>query len=270
VQLIANPGDETHVPVWTLPNSQKSYSGTEFYFFAGMNATDNLVDLRMDRTADSHAWYSVSGTAFTSTRNLATGNDANDMIAVEGAMFTAPRSGAQSGENGAFTLQPMYLSGGSYLRYTVSFNGTLSIREVRLPSAGSPKVAADALDPQGGYVQIQAVPVTLGSVRLASIDPTAAHFSDVTVQLNGFNANAIHAIEMSGRTLTVTVRVDPGQKYIFDGEEYTEHVTDVTLYFQSQLTGDIHGIYSTTLQEGEEEPGLTWDAGTNTATLTIK
>ncbi len=270
VQLIANPVDETHVPAWTLPNSQKSYSGTEFYFFAGMNATDNLVDLRMDRTAGSHAWYSVSGTAFTSTRNLATGNDANDMIAVEGALFTAPRSGAQSGENGAFTLQPMYLSGGSYLRYTVSFNGTLSIREIRLPSPGSPKVTADALDPQGGYVQIQAVPVTLGSVRLASIDPTAAHFSDVTVQLNGFNANAIHAIEMSGRTLTVTVRVDPGQKYIFDGEEYTEHVTDVTLYFQSQLTGDIHGIYSTTLQEGEEEPGLTWDAGTNTATLTIK
>ena len=44
----------------------------------------------------------------------------------------------------------------------------------------------------------------------------------------------------------------------------------MTLWFQSTLTGAIHGIYSTTLQNGETTPGLTWNQMTNTATLTIR
>ena len=238
-------------------------------FFAGVKAADNLVTLRIDQDESNHAWYSVSGLACTSTRNLSTGNDADDLFPAEGAMFTAVSTGAQSDVNGNFTMQPVYLQGGSNLRYAVSYNGNLSIQETGVAPANAAKTTVEEPALDGSYVQREVIPVSLGNVKVSSVSPTGAHFSGVSVKLNGFNADAIHVVEMSGKDLTFSVTVDPGQKYIFDGIEYDEHITDVTLYFQSQITGDVHGIYSTTLKDGETEPGLKWDAATNTATLEI-
>ena len=266
-ELLALARDETHIPVWTVPNNSNTYSGSGFCFFAGVKAEDNLVTLRMDRNANTHAWYSVSGTACSATLNLTTGNDADDLFPVEGAVFTTGSSGAVSDENGAFTMQPVYLVGGSCLRYAVSYNGNLSIRETGLAPANAAKKSVEYMQPDGSYGSREAVSVSLGNVQLSGRDPTAAHFSGVDVKLDGFNSSAARTMEMNGKKLTLTIKVDPGQKYIFDGQEYEEHITDVTLYFQSQITGVIHGVDSTSPKDGEGE--LKWDAAANTATLTI-
>ena len=270
IDLLALPKSDNWVPVWTLPNNTNTYSGAGFCFFAGVQASDNLVTLKMDRNAGNHAWYSLSGTVYSSTLNLETGHEAGDMLPVEGAVLISSASGAQSGQDGSFTMQPMYLLGGSMVRYTVSYNGGTAIKEVKLAGTGAPTETATAVDSLGATKQVRAIPVRLGNVKLESWNQTGAHFAKVVVKLSGYNPNMITAMEMNGKELTVTVQADPGQKYVYDGREYDEHITDVTLYFQSQITGEIHGIYSTNLREGESTPGLKWDAATNTATLNIK
>ena len=40
------------------------------------------------------------------TLNLSTGNDADDLFTVEGAMFTTGSNGAMTNHEGAFTMQP--------------------------------------------------------------------------------------------------------------------------------------------------------------------
>ena len=270
VDLIALPKDESHVPVWNLAGNGNSYSGSEFFFFAGVQASDNLVTLRMDRTASDHAWYSLRGTACYSTLNLDTGNEADDLYPAAYARITSALSGTESDRDGDFTLEPMYLLGGSIVRYIVHFNGTSIIREVKVARADAAAETVSHLDPLGGYSQIQAIPVDLGNVKVESWSRTGAHFSNVSVTLANFNPEAITAMEMNGKTLTVKITVDPGQPYIWEGEQCRETVTEVTLWFQSQLTGEIHGIYSTTLQDGETSPGLTWNQMTNTATLIIR
>ena len=270
VDLIALPKDESHVPVWTLAGNGNTYSGSGFCFFAGVQLSDNLVTLRMDRTASNHAWYSLRGTACYSTLNLESGNEANDLYPAAYARITSAMSGAESDEYGDFTLQPMYLVGGSNVRYAVNYNGTTLIKEVKIAPANAATAAVDYLDLSGGYTRLQAIPVDLGNVKVEGWSRTGAHFSEVTVTLADFNPKAVTTMEMNGKALTVKITVDPGQPYIWEGEEYWENITEVTLWFQSQLTGEIHGIYSTTLQEGEKTPGLTWNQMTNTATLTIR
>ncbi len=270
VDLIALPKDSSHVPVWTLAGNGNTYSGSEFFFFAGVQASDNLVTLRMDRTASDHAWYSLRGTACYSTLNLESGNEADDLYPAEFARITSALSGTESGRDGDFTLEPMYLLGGSIVRYIVHFNGTSMIREVKVAPANAATETVNYLDAAGGYSQIRAIPVDLGNVKVEGWSRTGAHFSNVSVTLANFNPEVITAMEMNGKTLTVKITVDPGQPYIWEGAQCRETVTEVTLWFQSQLTGEIHGIYSTTLQEGETSPGLTWNQMTNTATLTIR
>ena len=270
VDLIALPKDESHVPIWNLAGNGNSYSGSEFFFFAGVQASDNLVTLRMDRTASDHAWYSLRGTACYSTLNLESGNEADDLYPAEFARITSAMSGAESDRNGDFTLEPMYLRGESMVRYIVHFNGTSMIREVKVAPANAATETVNHLDTAGGYSQIRAIPVDLGNVKVEGWSRTGAHFSNVSVTLANFNPDVITAMEMNGKTLTVKITVDPGQPYIWEGAQCRETVTEVTLWFQSQLTGEIHGIYSTTLQEGETSPGLTWNQMTNTATLTIR
>ena len=273
IELTALTKDGTHVPLWSLPNNSKTYSGNVFWFYAGVKAGDNVVTLRVDRTASDHAYYAFDGTAYTSTLNLTTGQNADDIIPVNGAGIEIPFGGATSFTDGAFTTSAIYLKGGTWLRYLVSYNGQTAIREVKLAAASAPKQDAVHNELQGGaQTKVQAVPVSLGGVQVQSWAAGGARFENVTVKLNGFNCKAISAMEMNGKKLEIDVTVDPGLGYLGtdkDGNTVTipEKIVDVTLYFQNQLTGEVHGVYSTTSEEDGKK--LKWDAQTNTATLTI-
>ena len=69
------------------------------------------------------------------------------------------------------------------------------------------------------------------------------------------------------------MKVQPGSGYMTtdkNGNTVTvpENIVDVRLYFQSTITGEIHGEYSVNAEE--EKYRLAWDAATNTAKLTIR
>lgn len=273
IELTALTKDSTHVPLWSLPNNSKTFSGNVFWFYAGVKASDNVVTLRVDRTEADHAYYTFDGTAYTSTLNLTTGQSADDIIPVNGAGIEIPFGGATSTIDGTFTTSAIYLKGGTWMRYLVSYNGQTAVREVKLAEANAPKQEAvfNALQ-NGKQTKVQAVPMSLGGVQVQSWAVGGARFENVTVKLDGFNCNAISAMEMNGKKLEINVIVNPGSGYLGadkDGNTVTipENVVDVTLYFQNQLTGEIHGVYSTTSEEDGKK--LKWDAETNTATLTI-
>ena len=273
IELTALTRDSTHIPLWSLPTGSRTYSGSVFWFFAGAKAGDNVVTLQVDRSESEHALYAFDGTAYTSTLNLATGHNAGDIIPVVGAGISVPMGGGSSAPDGSFTTSAVYLKGGAWVRYTVSYNGQIAIREVRLAAADAPTQDAVSYDPNGQASEVQAIPVTLGGVPVESWTPGGARFESVSVSLNGFNCSAISAMEMNGKKLVVNVAVDPGTGYLTtdaSGNTVTvpEHILDVTLYFQNKLTGAIHGVYSTNSEDDSTK--LAWDAETNTATLTIQ
>ena len=273
IDLSAEAKDSENVPTWILPNDKTVYSGSTFWFHAGVRAADNVVTLGVDRSASNHAYYSFSGTAYTSTLNLSSGHDAGDVIPVQGVAVMTPRSGGVSMEEGDFDLPAVYLVGGTTMRYLVSYNGQTDIREVKLAPADAAKTTANYEGPDGGISTVQAVPVTLGSIKVDTWVPGGARFSEVTVNLGGFNATAISAVELNGKKLEVSVKVQPGSGYMTtdkNGNTVTvpENIVDVRLYFQSTITGEIHGEYSVNAEE--EKYRLAWDAATNTAKLTIR
>lgn len=273
LELTALTRDSTHVPLWSLPTGSRICSGNVFWFFAGVKAGDNVVTLRVDRNEAEHNYYTFDGTAYTSTLNLATGHNADDIIPVTGAGVAVPFGGGASMPDGSFTTSAVYLKGGTWMRYLVSYNGQTAIREVKLAPADAPTREAVFDGLNGVQTAVQAVAMSLGGVPVESWTPNGARFEDVTVSLNGFNCNAISAMEMNGKKLVINVTVNPGSGYLStdaNGKTVTvpEHITDVTLYFQNQLTGAIHGIYSTTSEDDSTK--LAWDAETNTATLTIR
>ncbi len=274
IELLAVTADDGYVPVWKLPNNSKIYSGNTFWFNAGVKAGDNIVTLSADRNVSDHAYYMFSGTTYTSILNLATGHDSDDVITVQGAAVAVPYAGATSDPDGNFQTTSTYLVGNTYVRYLVMYNGQTVIREKKLASASADKVQALYMSPDGQYSEVEAVSMTLGGVELETWTSGGAHFSEVVVSLGDFNSSAINAVEMNGKKLVVEVTVDPGTGYITtddNGDLVTvpENVTGVVLYFQNQLTGEVHGTYSTVKEEGKEKAGLEWDAETNTATLTI-
>ena len=210
IDLTAAAKDSTHIPTWTLPHDKTVYSGSTFWFHAGVMAADNVITLGVDRDASNHAYYSFFGSAYTSTLNLSDEHDASDAIPVQGVAVMMPLSGGVSMEDGDFDVSAVYLVGGSTMRYLVSYNGQTTIREVKLAPANAAKTTANYEGPDGATSTVQAVPVSLGSIKVDTWVPGGARFSNVTVSLGGFNSTAISAVELNGKKLEVSVTVQPG------------------------------------------------------------
>ncbi len=263
-ELWAIPKDPTHVPVWTTAQDSTNYSGNAFYLNTGVKASDNVVTLRIDRAESSHAYYSISGAVYSQMRNLSTGHTVDKLIEAEGALLSAGLNGALSDTDGAFTLAPQLLVGGTTLRYTVTYNGAVSIQEVKLPSASVRKESVTYYNASGQEETVQAVRIGSQYPEIPSYCLNGAHFESVYVEQDGLVTGVISALQMNGKKVKIQLKVDPGTQYAYMDQSCTETVKDVTLYFQSQLTGEIHGVYSTA------DETLDWDADTNTATLTIQ
>ena len=273
IDMTAVTKDSTHVPTWSLPGSGTVYSGTEFWFHAGVMAGDNVVTLGVDRDSSKHAYYTFSGVAYTSTLNLSSGHDADDVIPVQGAQIIAPLGGAATLEDGDFDLSAVYLVGGTTMRYLVSYNGQTTIREVRLASATASTMPATYQGTDGSVSTVPAIPVSLGNIKVDTWVPGGARFSNLTVKLGDFNSTAISAVELNGKKLEVSLTVDPGNGYLKtdnNGRTTTvqEKIVDLRLYFQSTVTGEIHGEYSINAEDSKYR--LAWDPKTYTATLTIR
>ena len=183
IDLTAAAKDSAHIPTWTLPNDTTVYSGSTFWFHAGVMAADNVITLGVDRSTSNHAYYSFSGAAYTSTLNLSSEHDASDAIPVRDVVVMTPLGGGVSMEDGDFDLPAVYLVGGTMMRYLVSYNGQTTIREVKLAPADAAKTTANYEGPDGATSTVQAVPVSLGSIKVDTWVPGGARFSKVEVVL---------------------------------------------------------------------------------------
>ena len=279
VEMKAVPKDGTAVPVWTTTRDNLKYSGQTFYIRTGTRASENVVTLRADRAASGHAYYSVSGSVYAVSKNLSTGwsipaeenEDSMDvsetLSEAEGAMVNSGESGTYTDASGNFTLPPLFLTGGTTLRYAVTYNGTVNLREVKLPSAGvkkQPVIYDDPANP-GTQSNVDAVCVASNFVEVDAYSTDNIHFGNVYAVQEGQVSGVINTATMNGRKTVFTVNIEKGQPYLYDGETCTEHVTDVAMFFKSQFNGDVHGRYFAS----EEDSKLKWNEAAGTATLTF-
>ena len=281
-ELVAVTTDAGSVPVWTLAGNTTLYSGSTFYFNTGAMGEDNLVTLRADRDADTHAQYMLSGSVYSSTFNLSTGQKATDRNPAIEALI----SGAQTGElrnfavtdpQGAFTMQAAQTHVGlTSMRYLVSYNGSTLVKETKLPAATAPAKTYTGFDEQGHSSEFTAVPVNVGAVSVDNFSRDGAHFASASMSQSGVADGLVNAMKMNGQELTVRVKVDPGQGYLLDGLPREEKVTRVVLYFENQYTGERHGQFSTTDKayspdnpKNDTGVEMAWDEAAGTATLTI-
>ena len=256
-----------------------------FYFYADARAVDNVITLRswqqdlnlswlIDEKAEKRysAWYRFSGSIYTSTLNLRTGQDADDQFTpaknTQGVIDMGLTGAVTDYQEGTFEVQPQYLTEDTYVRYAVTYNGNVSIREVKVPNAASKKESVTYRDINGNTITRRAVPVSLGSLKMENWAHSGAHFQSVSANLDDYSTYVTNTFQMSGRKLTVDITVNPGQgwRQNVNGEQVSDAIHEVVLYFQNQATGEIHGFYSTL---GEDGAKLKWDEKTNTATLSI-
>ncbi len=270
-ELWATPLDKNHVPIWKTTQDSGTYSGNAFYLMTGVYPSDNIVKLSVDRNAASHAYYSLSGTAYSQVVNLASGRATDVLVEARDTLVTAGTFSAITDEAGDFILPTFSLVGNTTLRYTVTYNGSVSIREAKLPPAGIRKEARPYNDPSTGeVVTVQAIPMNLNMVTVDSYSLTGAHFERVGVEQTGFLEGVINAVEMNGQKVVFTVHAVPGDEYIYNNEAFVENIKDVTVFFQNQTTKEVHGSYSIHDKPDPLRKGkLTWDPQTLTATLTF-
>ena len=275
--------DDSRVPVWTLSGSKTKYSGSVFYFNTGITGEDNLITLRTDGNEADHAQYMLSGSVYSSTMNLASGEKAADMIPAENAVVTMGlvqdfQNMAVTDPSGFFkSVAAETLLGGSSVRYTVTYNGVISVQETKLPDASSPKETVTVTDSSGTSGSIEAISVSAGSVRVDNYSMNGAHFTSAFMTQDGVASGLVDAMKMNGKKLDVRVHYDLGQSYLCDGESRTENIKDIVLYFQNQYTGETHGVYSAA--SGKYAPDnsgnlsgvtLNWDQQDRTVALEIE
>ena len=270
-ELWATPLDKNHIPIWRTTQDSGTYSGNAFYLMTGVFPSDNIVKLSVDRNAASHAYYSLSGTAYSQVVNLASGRATDVLVEARDTLVTAGTFSAITDEAGDFILPTLSLVGNTTLRYTVTYNGSVSIREAKLPPAGIRKEARPYNDPSTNeVVTVQAIPMNLNMVTVDSYSLTGAHFERVGVEQSGFLEGVINAVEMNGQKVVFTVHAVPGDEYIYNNEAFVENIKDVTVFFQNQTTKEVHGSYSIHDKPDPLRKGkLTWDPQTLTATLTF-
>ncbi len=212
--LEAYPKDENAAAIWTVPGDSTPYSGQTFYHMSGPKVSDNILTLGVQSDASKNAWYSVSGAVFTQGLNLSTGHTTGELTPVEQAVLVAPHTGAVTGEDGSFTIPPVYLSGETRARYLVTYNGGATIQEVILPHAALPKTPVEYYELENDALVTrtrQAIAVTNQYPAVSGFSSSGAHFTSVSVEQNGVVTGVVDAIPMNNQQVTIRLGIDAGQ-----------------------------------------------------------
>ena len=197
--------------------------------------------MTLTAAAGNHLTYmTLSGTIVSSTMNLASGRSATDKNPASGAVIALGMTGAVADEDGHFTVPAVYYDSDAKVRFLVNYNGVTTIQEAVVPSNNAEKIDAVSVTGQS----VKAINVNAGLVRVDTYSETGAHFSSAVASQRGQLQGTVHALTLNGKELIVSVMVDKGGEYTIGNKTYTEHVKDVTLYFQDQETGEVHGVFS--------------------------
>ena len=256
-----NPGSV--IPKWILADGSEFFGDT-LYLLSAPHSDNNVVTLQA--ASGSHlTWTVLTGTVTTSTMNLSTGRTALDAIPVANAYVACGMYATWTDENGCFTLPAMFYDSEAVLRYTVTYNGMTTIHEAGVPAKNAPKTTALTLAGQS----VQAVTANAGVVKVDSFSDSGAHFASVSVEQDNILVGTVNGLIMNGGMLIVEVQVAQGEQYLLNGERLDENVTDVTLYFQDRITGEIHGLFSSNTTPSQNSPAR-WSYNKNTGIFTLR
>ena len=255
---------ENVIPKWILSDGSE-YFGNSMYIRSNPRAKDNAITLRA--ATGSHLTYmTLSGNIVSSTMNLASGRSATDLNPANGAVVSMGVVGAVTDEDGKFTVPAVLYDSNAKVRFLVTYNGVTTIQEAKVPSNNAEK--SDAVSVTGK--QVKAVNASAGIVRVDTYSETGAHFTSAIASQRGQLQGTLHAVTLNGKELIVSVKVDKGGEYTVGNKTYTENIKDVTLYFENQETGEVHGVFSSNETPAKTSPAKwSWDEEKGEFTLVI-
>jgi len=253
------------IPKWTTADGRE-YFGDTFYVMSKPRIRDNVITLTA--ASGSHLTYvTLTGYVTTSTFNLATRISATDSQPVENALVSYGGAAAWTDENGQFTLPgAIYYDSDATIRFTVTYNGVTTIHEANVPSRYAAR--HDAATLTGGTVK--AVTANAGTVKIASYSDQVAHVDHVEAKLDGMITGGITGLTLNGKRLTVKAYIAQGEDYAMNGKTYSEHVKDVTLYFQNQTTGEVHGVFSSNIPASQQGSDVKWSYDDDAGLFTLR
>ena len=282
VELNAYVKDQTStMAAWTRSGETMPTYGYSMSFRTGQRTASNRIKLQvwtsggllseggdgvlMADEGFGPTYATVAGTVATETFNLARERSSYDTLPARYAYVAYGSVGTWTDENGHFELPPVFAMGGGMMSYTVTYNGCTSIQTVTIPGPNAPK--SSKITMEGNTVQ--AVTANAGVVKVDAFSEEGAHFDSASFTQDGILGGTINAMFMNGNELTVTVNVAQGQDYVLNGETYSEHVKDVTVYFMDQTTGQIHGMFSSNTTPSDNSPAK-WSYDDETGTFTLR
>ncbi len=247
VMLLVAPLAEKYtdcVPLWRDTRSSTQYCGLMFPIRVGTDREENVVRLSVSSDVNSIFPCAVSGTVQAQEINLATGRPGGKLSPAKSAVVYYGAGSAVTDGSGAFTLPAARVAANTAVRYAVSYNGALTICEMRAPGYNA-KTAQSAMN--------------IGLVEIPSFSTLGAHIQDVYAIQDQHYMSDVKILEMNGQKTVLAARVSPGEGYMLDGQKRQENILGVTFFFQNPLTNELHG-------EFEAE----YDAATDTWRVDLK
>ena len=245
--LNAYTSDGKAIPTWTL-NDGGVFTGDTFYMITNPLPEENVITLAVPANQKT-GYLLLYGTVATSTFNLNAERSATDVNLAENAWVALGEYGAWSDEGGNFELPAIPCVYSSHVRFLVDYNGVTSIKEAVVPGRSTRTYAAETMEGQA----VKAVKSNAGTVLVESFSSSGARVESVFFTQEDQAVGAKDALALDGGELTVEIKAVGGQ-YLLNGERYNESITDMTVYFMDQYTGQMHASFSSNVPPTKDSP----------------
>ena len=263
VMLLTAVTKDNTVPLWKDARSDEWYSGTLFPIRVGTSQAENVI--RLSAYLDQYRRFGVftSGTLAAQEINLATGRPSGQLGTAQDAVVYFGTGSAVTGPDGSFTMaSETRVASGTPVRYAVSYNGALTIRETRAPVFELDTLILTAMeDPDTDWdswwyqyidpetFEAKPLSMDLGLVQVPSFSTLGAHITDVyAIQDHHYMTDA-KILEMNGQETVLAARVSPGEGYVLNGELRQENALSVVFYFENPQTNELHGEFEAAYDE---------------------
>lgn len=260
--LTAEVKDTVHVPLWKDGRSEDWYCGALFPIRVGTSAAENVITLSVHSDQYKQLRVIAAGTIGAQEINLATGRPGGRVGTASDALIYFCEGAGLSGPNGEFTILRSHVVSGYPVRYAVSYNGALTIRETRAPDFDFLAIVREAeSNPDTDweafwekYVDLETfemkpIPLDMGLVEIPSFSTLGAHITNVYAIQDHHYMSDVKILEMNGQNTVLAARVSSGEGYMLDGELRHENILGVTFYFMNPLTNELHGEFEAAYDE---------------------
>ncbi len=223
-------------PVWKSVSEKDKYSGEVFYFEAQDSKDKNVIELSVEKYTDSHDYYhTLSGKVLSRVYNMQTdGLDETTMKPHSGALITVGDSYAVAGKDGSFKVSGIRAVPGTSVRYLVTVNGEVLLKEKKLGTKAKSSVQKITL-PDTTVKEVKLISNEVGNVFINTENGSILNNIDVWVE--DMNNAGYSIIADPDQTIKVRAQCSAAVSYMMpekstDGsvveKEAKENLTDVT------------------------------------------